>query len=170
MFLCVRAHMPQCACQWRERWRSPAFDLLLAAGQVSRVAASLYSGTAELSLQILTQSNMLRHTCVLSFFFPPAHSACLPTPRKDTHRHTGTRPHTHTNELIIPFSYSFSLIHHWTCFASQGQLHGDGCSRSLNISQILCSKLIMEGQNPLKNVDTVFIGSASVLSFLPLGL
>lgn len=48
---------------------SPVVDLLLAAGQVSCVAASLYSGTAELGLQKLTHSNMHRHTNTYVLFF-----------------------------------------------------------------------------------------------------
>lgn len=57
--------------------RSPVVDLLLAAGQVSCVAASLYSGTAELGLQRthntpklskLTHSSMHRHINIQALF------------------------------------------------------------------------------------------------------
>lgn len=142
----VCACVPPCTCQWRETWSSPAFDLLLAAGQVSHVAASLYSGTAELSLQILTQSNMLRHIYALffsgSFSLPPNHT------------------HTHTmNELIIPFSYSSTHIHHRMCFVSQVHRHGDECSHSLNNSPIL-----------YKQLNNWRFIARSVLNFLPLVL
>lgn len=46
-------------------WSSPACDLLLAAGQVSCVAASLYSVTAEFGPYRLTENNTLRHIWII---------------------------------------------------------------------------------------------------------
>lgn len=68
-------------------WPSPAIDLLLAAGQVSSVAASLYSDTAELGLHRLTEHNMLRHIWIIQ----PRFTA-------------------HTNAHLNPFSPLCSLL------------------------------------------------------------
>lgn len=99
--------------------RSPVVDLLLAAGQVSCVAASLYSGTAELGLQSthntqkvskLTHSNMHRHRSTYALFF----SVLLPP---DTHLADGINS-------LASLSSSFTHIHHSvSCWQVNHRIH-----------------------------------------------
>lgn len=87
----------QCVCVRGGMWCSPAVDLSLATGQVSRDAASLYSGTAELGLQKRTQSNTLTHIYGLICSIPP--------------KHTRTKAKKHKNTQLSPlssFSYSYT--------------------------------------------------------------
>lgn len=95
VFLCVFQHVSE-----EKILPSPAFDLLLAAGQVSSVAASLYSNTAELGLHRLTEHHMLRHIWIIQ---------------------TQLTAHTNTNlNPFSPFCSLLTLIHHCaSCLVSK---------------------------------------------------